>query len=141
MSAFGKIYNIAATGLAAQRLRTQLIAANVANSETTRTPEGGPFVKKDAIFKVQGMGETVDGMPLNGVKVVDIHNSNDPFILRYEPGHPDADEDGMVTYPNVNPIEEIVNLTSAARSYEANINVVRNVRQMGQAAMDLLRAQ
>jgi flagellar basal-body rod protein FlgC len=140
-SAFGSIYKIAASGLTAQRLRVQLISANVANSETTRTPEGGPFRKKDAVFKVESMGKTADGMPLTGVKVVDIHTSNDPYIMKYEPGHPDADENGMVTYPNVNPIEEMVNMTEASRSFEANVTVIRNVRQMGQAALDLLRAQ
>jgi len=138
---FNKIYDIAATGLSAQRLRVQLIAANVANVDTTRTPDGGPFRKKDAVFKVRDMGKTVDGMPLAGVKVADIHVSNDPYILKYEPGHPDANAEGIVTYPNVNPIEEVVNLTEAARSFDANVNTVRAVRQMGQSALEILRAQ
>jgi flagellar basal-body rod protein FlgC len=138
---FNKIYDIAATGLSAQRLRVQLIASNVANVETTRTPDGGPFRKKDAVFKVLDMGKTVDGMPLVGVKVADIHVSNDPYILKYEPGHPDANAEGIVTYPNVNPIEEVVNLTEAARSIDANVNTVRAVRQMGQSALEILRAQ
>ncbi|MCL1893430.1 MAG: flagellar basal body rod protein FlgC [Holophagaceae bacterium] len=136
---FNKILDIAATGMSAQRLRVQLISANVANSETTRTPAGGPFVKKDAVFQVMPMGETVDGMPLFGVNYPQIHDSHDPFIYKYEPGHPDANEDGIVVYPNVNPIEEVVNLTEAARSFDANVNVVRAVRQMGQAALDILR--
>jgi flagellar basal-body rod protein FlgC len=139
MSAFGKIYDVAATGMSAQRYRVQLIAANIANSETTRTPEGGPFRKKDAIFKVQLMGETADGMALTGVRLAGTHISNDPYIFKYEPGHPDANAEGIVVYPNVNPIEEVVNMTSAARSYEANVNVVRSVRQMGQAALEMLR--
>jgi len=138
---FNKIYDIAATGLSAQRLRVQLIAANVANVDTTRTPEGGPFRKKDAVFKVKDMGQTVDGMPLTGVKIAKIHVSNDPYILKYEPWHPDANAEGIVTYPNVNPIEEVVNLTEAARSFDANVNTVRAVRQMGQSALEILRAQ
>jgi len=138
---FNKIYDIAASGMAAQRFRTQLIAANVANSETTRTREGGPFRKKDAVFQVKSMGTTADGLPVAGVRIADIHLSKDPFVFRYEPGHPDADADGVVTYPNVNPIEEMVNLTEATRSYEANVAVVTSVRSMGQAALDMLRTQ
>ncbi|MDR1841722.1 MAG: flagellar basal body rod protein FlgC [Holophagales bacterium] len=138
---FNKIYDVAASGMSAQRLRVQLISANVANSETTRTPEGGPFIKKDAVFQVHTMGKTVDGMPLAGVRIADIHRSNDPFVYKYDPGHPDANEEGIVVYPNVNPIEEMVNLTEAARSYDANVNVVRAVRAMGQSALDILRTQ
>ncbi|MDR2697648.1 MAG: flagellar basal body rod protein FlgC [Holophagales bacterium] len=138
---FNKIYDIAASGMAAQRLRVQLISANVANSETTRTPEGGPFQKKDAVFQVKSMGTTADGLPLAGVRIADIHISEDPFVFKYEPGHPDADADGVVTYPNVNPIEEMVNLTEATRSFEANVAVVLAVRSMGQSALDMLRTQ
>ena len=138
---FNKIYDVAASGMSAQRLRLQLIAANVANSETTRTPEGGPFLKKDAVFKVHSMGTTADGMPLAGVRIADIYISKDPFVYKYDPGHPDADEDGVVTYPNVNPIEEIVNFTGASRSFEANVAVVNATKSMGQAALDMLRTQ
>ena len=136
---FNKIFDVAASGMSAQRLRIQLISANVANSETTRTPEGGPFRKKDAVFQAFKMGETADGMPLAGVRVANIHTSQDPFIQKYDPEHPDANADGIVLYPNVNPIEEMVNLTEAARSYDANIAVVRAVRTMGQSALDILR--
>ncbi|MCL1907768.1 MAG: flagellar basal body rod protein FlgC [Holophagaceae bacterium] len=139
---FNKILDVAATGMSAQRLRIQLIASNVAASEVTMLPDGsGPFRKKDAVFQIRPMGETVDGMPLVGVKVPFIHDSNDPFIYKYEPGHPHANEDGMVVYPNVDPIQEMVNVTEAARSFDANVNIVRSVRQMGQAALDILRSQ
>ena len=136
---FGKIYDIAASGLSAQRLRVQLIAANVANSETTRTPEGGPFRRKDAVFQVQPMGTTTDGMPLTGVRVAEVQTSQEPFLTRYEPGHPDADAEGVVKYPNVNPVEEMVNLTEASRSYDANVAVIRAARAMASSAQDLLR--
>jgi len=141
MSSFGKIYDIASTGLAAQRLRVQLIAANVANAETTRTPEGGPFRKKDAIFETALLGTLADGSKLTGVKVKEVRTSQEPFPTRFEPGHPDADADGLVRYPNTNPVLEMVDLTEASRSYEANVAVVRSVRAMGQAALDLLRTQ
>ncbi|MBI4911347.1 MAG: flagellar basal body rod protein FlgC [Acidobacteria bacterium] len=141
MSAFGRIYDVAATGMAAQRLRVQLIAANVANSETTRTPAGGPYRKKDAVFEVASLGKALDGTDFLGVRVKEVRSSADPFSTRFEPGHPDANPEGMVLYPNVNPVLEMVDLTEASRSYEANVAVVRSVRSMSQAALDLLRVQ
>ena len=141
MSSFNRIQDIAASGLSAQRLRVQLIAANIANSETTRTPEGGPFRKKDAVFQVTGMGETSDGMPLAGVRVAEVQASRDPFITKFDPSHPDANAEGLVSYPNINPVEEFVNLTGASRSFEANVAVLRAVRGMALSAPDLIRVQ
>jgi flagellar basal-body rod protein FlgC len=138
---FDQITNIAASGMAAQRLRVQLIAANVANSETTRTPEGGPFRRKDAVFQVADMGKTTDGMPLTGVQVSGIIASSDPFPTKYDPTHPDANAEGVVQYPNVSPEEEMVNLTEATRAFDANVSVMRAVRNMELSAQDLLRVQ
>lgn len=138
---FDQISDIAASGMAAQRLRVQLIAANVANSETTRTPEGGPFRRKDAVFQVASMGKTPDGMALTGVQVSGVIASSEPFITRYEPTHPDADAEGIVQYPNINPVEEMVNLTEATRAFDANVAVIRAVRAMTLSAQDLLRVQ
>lgn len=134
-----KIYDVAASGMAAQRFRVQLIAANIANSETTRTPQGGPFRKKDAIFEVALQGQTGAGTGLAGVRVKDVLASREPFPTKYEPGHPDADANGLVLYPNVDPVEEMVNLTEATRAFEANVAVVRAVRAMQNSAQDLLR--
>ena len=139
MSSFDAINSVAASGMAAQRLRVQLAASNIANSETTRTPEGGPYRKKDPIFQVADLGETADGMPVNGVAIAGIQASQDPFISKYDPNHPDADANGIVQYPNVNPVEEMVNLTEASRSFDANVAVVRAVRTMTLSAQDLLR--
>ncbi|HWQ10477.1 MAG TPA: flagellar basal body rod protein FlgC [Holophaga sp.] len=138
---FDQITAVAASGMAAQRLRVQLIAANVANSETTRTPEGGPFRRKDAVFQVASLGTTADGTALTGVQVSEVVTSSDPFVTRYEPNHPDADAQGLVRYPNVNPVEEMVNLTEATRSFDANVAVVRAARSMALSAQDLLRVQ
>lgn len=140
MSTFDAINRIAASGMAAQRLRVQLAASNLANAETTRTPQGGPFQRKDAVFKAVLMGETRDGMPVTGVQVTGLHTSSDPFITKYDPNHPDADANGVVQYPNINPMEEMVNLTEASRSFEANIAVVRAVRTMTTSAQDLLKS-
>jgi len=138
---FNRIYDIASTGMAAQRLRVQLIAANVANAETTRTAEGGPYRRKEAVFKIEDMGVTPEGMSLAGVKVAEVTTSREPFLTKYEPGHPDAGPDGMVRYPNVNPVGEMVDLTSATRSFDANVAVVRAARTMAMSAQDLLRVQ
>lgn len=139
MSSFGKIYDVAASGMAAQRLRVQLIAANVANAESTRSADGGPYRKKDALFETALLGAAQDGSTFQGVRVREVRTSQEPFLTRYEPGHPDADAEGIVRYPNVNPVLEMVDLTEASRSYEANVAVVRSVRAMSQSALDLLR--
>lgn len=138
---FEKINAIAASGMAAQRLRVQLIAANVANSETTRTAEGGPYRRKDAVFEVTDLGKTPEGLKLAGVRVSQVLSSSEPFITKYEPTHPDADAEGVVSYPNVNPVEEMVNLTEASRSFDANVAVLRASRAMALSAQDLLRVQ
>jgi flagellar basal-body rod protein FlgC len=139
MSSFDAINNIAASGLAAQRLRAQLTASNIANAETTRTPQGGPFRRKDAVFQVDILANGPNGIPVTGVKVAEVRASNDPFITKYDPGHPDADASGIVQYPNINPVEEMVNLTEASRSFDANAAIVRAVRTMTLSAQDLLR--
>jgi flagellar basal-body rod protein FlgC len=126
--------------MAAQRLRVQLIASNIANSETTRTREGGPFRRKEAVFRTQDLG--FSGALANaGVRVAEIRTSQDPFLTRFEPSHPDANADGVVSYPNVNPVEEMVNLTEASRAYEANIAVVRAAKAMAASALEILRVQ
>jgi flagellar basal-body rod protein FlgC len=135
-----QIFDIASTGMAAQRLRVQLIASNVANSETTRTKEGGPYRRRDAVFQTQDLG--FSGALANaGVRVASIQTSQEPFLTRYEPGHPDANADGVVNYPNINPVEEMVNLTEASRSYEANIAVVRSAKAMATSALGILSPQ
>jgi len=141
MTSFDAIKNIAASGMFAQRLRVQLAASNIANAETTRTPEGGPYRRKEPVFQSLLLGETQDGIPVTGVGVAGIQASNDPFISKYDPNHPDADANGMVQYPNVNPVDEMVNLTGASRSFDANVAVVRSVRTMELSAQDLLRVQ
>ncbi|HJV22432.1 MAG TPA: flagellar basal body rod protein FlgC [Holophagaceae bacterium] len=132
------IFDIAASGLSAQRLRVQLIASNVANSETTRTKEGGPFRRKDAVFVAQDLGFQSE-LRNAGVRVAGIETSKEPFLTRYEPGHPDANAEGIVSYPNVNPVEEMVNLTEASRAFDANVAVIRSAKTMAQSALDILR--
>ena len=139
MTTFDAIKDIASSGMAAQRLRAQLVATNLANAETTRTPQGGPYRRKDAVFQTALLGATADGMEVTGVRIAGIQASSEPFVTKYEPSHPDADANGVVSYPNVNPVEEMVNLTEASRGFDANVAVVRAVRTMELSAQDLLR--
>ncbi len=130
--------DIAVSGLRAQRVRMNIIANNIANAETTRTPGGGPFRRQLAIFMADDLkrGANVDKM---GVHVKRIAPDPTPFRIVFEPGHPDADTDGYVAYPNVNLAVEMVNLVSAQRGYEANVAVLSSGSRMRQSALELLQ--
>jgi flagellar basal-body rod protein FlgC len=139
--------SVSASGMAAQRTRAALLVENIANSETTRTPEGGPYHRKDAIFSSSevgsGFGSELDavlgGRQLTGVSVAGISvDSSDPE-KRYMPGHPDADADGYVSMPKMNPAEDMVDLVGANRSYQANVSAMSAVKDMIQKSIDLLR--
>src|SRR5208282_5069381 len=127
MSLFSSL-TVSASGMAAQRARAALLVENIANSETTRTPEGGPYRRKDAIFSSQEMGSAfgselsaqLGGQQMTGVAVTGISVDQSPPEKRYLPGHPDADADGYVSEPKVNPAEDMVDLMGANRSYQAN---------------------
>jgi len=126
-------FDISASGLSAQRARLDVIASNLANAETTRTPAGGPYRRLLPVFASR------TGNP-GGVAVVGIAvDPRDPRRV-YQPGHPDADPDGFVAYPNVNIVEEMVDLVSATRSYEANAAAYNAAKTMAQRALDLGRA-
>jgi len=132
---------IGATGLAAQRSRMELVSSNLANARTTRTPEGGPYRRQQPVFAAQplkaGPADPL-GRALRSVRVVGIAVDPAPPLLRFEPGHPDANADGMVAYPNVDPIKEMVDMLSATRSYEAGVTLVRGVREMMQGALQII---
>ena len=123
---------INASGLTAQRQRVEVSSGNLANSETTRTAEGGAYRRKDVVFQTATFGQTFESVNggAEGVEVTDIVKDMRPFDRRFEPGHPDADKDGYVDYPNVNSMEEMANLVSAARSYEANLAAINIVKSM-----------
>lgn len=135
-----------ASGLSAQRLRMNLISNNLANINTTRTEEGGPYQRKDAVFAAQPMdsqfGEVLRqrlSPGLTEVSVSSIHNDNRPPILKYDPEHPDADERGYVGMPNINVVEEMVNMISASRSYEANVTAIGSTKEMVNQALEIGR--
>ena len=129
---------IAVSGLKAQRTRMNLIANNIANAETTRTPQGGPFRRQMVILRgVEiGIGGNMDKM---GVRVKDVKADPSPFREVYDPSHPDANGAGYVQYPNVQIAVEMANLVSAQRAYEANIAVMVSSSRMSEAAQEILR--
>jgi len=144
MSLFDSL-SVSASGMSAQRMRAALLVENIANSETTRTPEGGPYRRKDAIFTTDQVGSAF-GSELDaqlgastGVRVAGISVDNSAPEKRYLPGHPDADANGYVAMPKVNPAEDMVDLMGANRSYQANVAAMSAVKDMIQKSIDLLK--
>ncbi len=139
MTLFG-VMDVSASGLAAQRARMETVASNLANAETTRTPEGGPYRRRDVVFQaVPAAGSfrsALDGAVMK-VKVSGVAIDPSPPKLRYQPGHPDADAQGFVAYPNVEVPVEMVNLVGAARSYEANVTVIEATKAMLLRALEI----
>jgi flagellar basal-body rod protein FlgC len=145
MSIFS-MFAVGASGMEAQRLRAQLLVENIANSETTRTAEGGPYRRRDVSFSTQSLGDLERGSfdsrlneAINGVAVDSVRVDDRAPQRRYQPGHPDADADGYVAYPNLNPAEEMVDLLSATRSYQANVSAISAAKDMVQRSIDLFR--
>lgn len=137
--------SVSASGMAAQRRRAELVVENLANAETTRTPEGGAYRRKDAVFtsapQVSAFGavfQTEMGEGINGVQVSDVIEDSSEPDKRYIPGHPDADKDGYVAFPRINPAEEMVDLLGAQRGYEGNIAAMTAVKDMIMRSISLL---
>jgi flagellar basal-body rod protein FlgC len=138
---------ISASALAAQRVRAEVATANLANAETTRTDEGGPYRRKLVVFGSRtprfqlalGNAGFPQSVSTKGVEVRQVVEDSTPPVLRYDPGHPDANAEGYVAYPNLNPAIEMVDLMSAVRSYEASASAVNASKQMIQSSMDLVR--
>jgi len=136
---------ISATGLSAQRLRMNLISSNMANVNTTRTETGEPYKRKDVIFKAaqqssfQAELNEQLGEEGRGVKVAALIEDNKPFVQKYDPGHPEADQNGYIRLPNVNIVEEMVNMISASRSFEANATAVRTTKDLASVALEIGR--
>jgi flagellar basal-body rod protein FlgC len=135
---------ISGTGTRAQRLRMDTIASNLANINSTRTAEGGPYKRKAPVFEEvfdQTLESELDPKRdvFNGVMVTGVVPSQNCFKQVYDPGHPDANDDGYLTVPNISSMEEMVNLIDSSRAYEANLSVSRNTRRMINDTIALLR--
>jgi flagellar basal-body rod protein FlgC len=176
MNLFGAL-DVSASALQAERIRAEVVAANMANSETTRTADGGPYQRQHVIFEAQdgtsfeeslmgqsGFGAVSQGQSLQGgrlrsasflsampgsvtaagtvpggVAVTGILRDTSEPLKRYEPGHPDADADGYVSYPDINPLTEMVDLMGATRSYGMNVSAVQAEKSMIASSLDLLK--
>lgn len=145
MSLFS-VLSVSASGMAAQRTRAELVVQNLANSETTRTDQGGPYRRQDVVFQSAPetspfssvfQSEMTNGVA--GVEVAEVVQDASEGEKRYQPGHPDADKEGYVTYPNVNPAEDMVDLLSAQRGFEANVAAMTAIKDMIQHSIDILR--
>jgi len=152
MSIFGSL-DISASALSAERLRMDVTAENLANAQSTRTSNGGPYRRKEVVqesngdgfagalasARAAGVGGAGGAGPQGGVKVTGVVEDQTPNRLVYDPSHPDANAQGYVSMPNVNPVTEMVDLISASRSYEANVTAMQTSKQMFTKTLDLLR--
>ncbi len=136
MSMF-KGFNISASGLTAQRVRMDTIANNIANIETTRTPEGGPYRRQVPVFMPRE-GD-LEGGGGDGVRVTAIIRDHSPFKMVYDPHHPDADEEGYLLMPNVELVREMVDMIDASRAYEANVTAFNTTKEMARKALEIGR--
>lgn len=157
-------FDISAYGLSAQRFRMNVISSNIANANTTRTAEGGPYRRREVVFKATDFDKLLNEQvsknnnflqyenPLNDTSsqkdakpaimsvVVDkVVRDDTDFRMKYEPGHPDANAQGYVAYPNVNPVIEMSDLIEATRAYQANVSAFTSAKTIAQSAIDLLR--
>ena len=135
---------ISSSALKAQRIRMNAISSNLANIETTRTPDGGPYRKREVVFTTtrSGFADTLDNRLRNaaqGVRVAQVQVSSLPPRMVYDPSHPDADKDGRVAMPNISLVEETADMMSAARAYEANVTVVKSAKRMALKALEIGR--
>ena len=146
MSSFIKSMNISASGLNAQRLRMNILSSNLANAQTTRTPEGGPYKRQDVVFSTSSAGESfTDYLDESGqvelakVKVQSIHQDQREPKTIFDPTHADADEKGYVKMPNVQVMSEMVNMIAATRAYEANVTAFNASKELATKALEIGR--
>lgn len=141
---FFSAMRVSASGLEAQTRRMNTISSNIANAETTQTEEGGPYKRKDPVFTAvtdkESFGEILNNQldqQVQGVVVEDIHEDTAPPRLVYNPSHPDANDEGYVAMPNVNTVEEMANMISAQRSYEANVTAMNAAKSMAMKGLEI----
>jgi flagellar basal-body rod protein FlgC len=145
MSLFSAL-SVSASGMSAQRTRAELLVQNLANAETTRTPEGGPYRRKDVVFTsapqsspFSAVFQSEMGPEVTGVEVSDVLEDTQDPEKRYLPGHPDADQDGYVAFPRINPAEDMADLMSASQGFDGNVAAMTAIKDMILHSIDLLR--
>ncbi|HUB17881.1 MAG TPA: flagellar basal body rod protein FlgC [Acidobacteriaceae bacterium] len=152
MNLFG-VMEVSGSALEAERIRAEVVAANMANAETTRTADGGPYRRQEVVFtseapqesfggqllSASGSPETSSDAPIGGVRVSAVVADQGQPLRRYDPGHPDADKDGYVSYPDISPLTEMVDLMGATRAYGLNSSAVQAEKGMLSASLDILK--
>jgi flagellar basal-body rod protein FlgC len=147
MNLFG-VLEISASALVAERQRAEIVASNMANAETTRTIEGGPYRKQNVVFAAghaiprEGFATALASftdLHAEDVEVAGVVPDQSAPLRRFDPGHPDADSDGYVSFPDINPVEESVNLMEAARAYQFNVSAIQTTKAMIQSAIQILQ--
>lgn len=143
---FMSALDVSASGMKAQRTYMNVISMNLANAKTTRTPEGGPYRRKSVSFAAAPVFNPFDkameneqDRELKGVVVRGVVNDKRPFKQVYEPGHPDANKDGFVSYPDINVVEEMAHMITTMRSYEANVQAIQDTKAMFNKALQIAR--
>ena len=146
MGSMFAMMSISASALTAERQRAEVTSANMANAETTHTSSGGPYVRKEVVFDSQSpmpFGSVLDrlggGAVPGSVRLSQVIDDPTPPVMRYEPGNPDADKDGYVAYPAINPEMEMVDMMNAVRSYQLNASAISAAKQMIQESIDILK--
>jgi len=136
--------NVSSSALSAERTRMNLISSNLANANATRTPEGGPYKRKDAVFAATPVEKSfaraldgASGKELRQVEIQQIIEDQSPPRMQYDPSHPDADAKGYVAMPNVNVIEEMADMIAASRTYEANVTAVQASKSMAMKTLEI----
>jgi flagellar basal-body rod protein FlgC len=148
MNLFG-VMEVSGSALQAERIRAEVVAANMANAETTRTAEGGPYQRQHVVFtseapqqsfasQLMGQAASADAQ-IGGVRVSAVVADQGGSLRRFDPGHPDADKDGFVSYPDINPLTEMVDLMGATRAYGLNSSAVQAEKGMVAASLDILK--
>ncbi len=151
MNLFG-VMDISGSALQAERVRAEVVAANMANAETTRTEDGGPYQRQHVVFSASGVdqphnfaqamlstGSLPQSSAAEGVRVAAVVSDASKPLQRYDPGHPDADANGYVSYPNINPLTEMVDLMGAQRAYGMNVSAVTASKSMISTTLDILK--
>lgn len=151
MNLFG-VMEVSGSALSAERLRAEVVAANMANAETTRTPEGGPYRRQHVVFQSQApqtgsfadhlasvSGDEIGDRDMGGVEIAAVVSDQSAGLRRYDPQHPDADKDGYVEYPDINPLTEMVDLLGATRAYGLNNSAVQATKGMISSSLDILK--